>query len=69
MDALEAAITVLRDEGGPLHWTVIQDRALKAGYLDPFADPQVRKTLLSALAVGVGEGRIEKVDTGVYRLP
>lgn len=69
MDALEAAISVLRDDGGALHWTVIQDRALRAGYLDPFTDPDVRKTLLAALARGVREQRIQKVDTGTYRAP
>ena len=69
MDALDAAVSVLREDGGALHWTVIQDRALRAGYLDPFADPDVRKTLLAALARGVREKRIEKVDTGTYRAP
>ena len=68
MDALEAAMTVLRDADEPLHWTRIQDLALRAGYLDPFEIPDVRKELLSALARGVREGAVEKVSTGVYRL-
>ena len=31
----EAVVRVLADAEGPLHWTVIQDRALRAGYVDP----------------------------------
>lgn len=70
MDALTAAETVLREAGGgPLHWTVLQDRALRAGLLDPFADPDVRRTFLAALARGVREGRLIKVETGTYALP
>lgn len=70
MDALEAAETVLREAGGgPLHWTVLQDRALRAGFLDPFADPAVRRTFLAALALGVRDGRLVKVETGTYALP
>ena len=53
MDALEAATAVLREEGEPLHWTKIQDLALRRGYLDPFTTPDVRKELLAALARGV----------------
>lgn len=70
MDALEAAETVLREAGGgPLHWTVLQDRALRAGLLDPFADPAVRQTFLAGLARGVRERRLVKVETGTYALP
>jgi hypothetical protein len=69
MEFLEAALTVLRDDGEPLHWTVIQDRALRAGYLDPFTQKDIRKQLLAALAAGVREGALAKVDTGVYALP
>ncbi|GIU98551.1 MAG: hypothetical protein KatS3mg014_0167 [Actinomycetota bacterium] len=69
MDALEAALAVLREEGEPLHWTRIQDLALRRGYLDPFETPDVRKALLAALARGVREGRLVKVSTGVYGLP
>lgn len=67
MEFLEAALTVLREEGEPLHWTRIQDLALRRGYLDPFAQPDVRKHLLAALAEGVRSGVLEKVSTGVYR--
>ena len=66
MDPLEAAISVLREEGQPLHWTKIQDLALRRGYLDPFEVPDVRRTLLAALADGVRWGVLEKESTGVY---
>lgn len=68
MDFLEAAVTVLREEGEPLHWTKIQDLALRRGYIDPFETPDVRKRLLAALAEGVRTGAIEKNSTGVYAL-
>ena len=66
MDALEAAVTVLGEEGEPLHWTRIQDLALRRGYVDPFEIPDVRKALLSALAEGVRSGVLSKQGTGVY---
>jgi hypothetical protein len=66
MDALEAAVTVLGEEGEPLHWTRIQDLALRRGYVDPFEIPDVRKALLSALAEGVRSGVLTKEGTGVY---
>ncbi len=68
IDPLDAAVAVLRDAGGPLHWTVIQDRALRAGHLDPFAEPDVRRTVLRALAEGVHDGVLRKTGTGVYEL-
>jgi hypothetical protein len=69
MDELEAAIRILEEDGGALHWTVIQDRALRQGLLDPFETPDIRKKLISALsaAARAREGRIVKVDRGVYR--
>jgi hypothetical protein len=66
MEPLEAAVKVLEEEGEPLHWTKIQDLALRRGYLDPFETPDVRKALLSALAEGVRSGLLEKEGTGVY---
>ena len=66
MEPLEAAIRVLEEEGVPLHWTRIQDLALRRGYLDPFELPDVRRTLLAALADGVRSGVLEKESTGVY---
>ena len=68
MDALEAAVTVLTESGQELHWTRIQDLALRGGYLDPFETPDVRKVLLAALAAGVRDGVLTKVGTGVYAL-
>jgi hypothetical protein len=66
MEPLEAAIRVLGEEGVPLHWTRIQDLALRRGYLDPFELPDVRRTLLAALGEGVRSGVLEKRGTGVY---
>jgi len=68
MDFDQAALTVLREEGGPLHWTMVQDLALRRGYLDPFVQRDIRKHLLAALAAAVKDGRVTKVDTGVYAL-
>ncbi|HEY7761495.1 MAG TPA: LLM class flavin-dependent oxidoreductase [Actinomycetota bacterium] len=67
-DALGAAVAVLHEAEEPLHWTVIQDRALRAGHLDPFATSNVRKDLLAALRTGVREGVLVTVDRGVYAL-
>jgi hypothetical protein len=68
MEVLEAAITVLREEAEPLHWTKIQDLALRRGYIDPFETPDVRKQLLAALAEGVRNGALVKDSKGVYEL-
>jgi hypothetical protein len=68
MEPLDAALAVLREERGPLHWTVIQDLALRRGYLDPFATPDVRGRLLAALADAVRAGALVKDGKGVYRL-
>jgi hypothetical protein len=69
VEFLDAALTVLKEEGAALHWTVIQDLALRRGYLDPFTQPDVRKHLLAALAQAARDGRITKEGTGVYSLP
>jgi hypothetical protein len=69
VELLEAALTVLAEEGKPLHWTVIQDLALKRGYIDPFAQPDVRRHLLAALAGAARTGTVVKEGSGVYRLP
>lgn len=69
MEFLEAALRVLEEEGEALHWTRIQDLALRRGYLDPFAQPGVRKHLLAALVDGVRTGAIVRETTGVFRLP
>ena len=69
MDFLEAALTVLHEEGKPLHWTVIQDLSLKRGYLDPFTQRDIRRHLLGALAAAAREGTVVKESTGVYSVP
>jgi HB1, ASXL, restriction endonuclease HTH domain len=69
MDFLEAALTVLREEGRPLHWTAIQDLALKRGYIDPFEQTNVRQNLLAALSRAARERTIVKRGTGVFALP
>jgi hypothetical protein len=66
MEFEDAALTVLREEAKPLHWTVIQDLALKRGYLDPFTQRDIRRNLLAALATASREGRVRKVETGVF---
>ena len=68
MEFDEAVLAVLRDEGGPLHWTVIQDLALKRGYLDPFTQRDIRRNLLVAIAAAVRDGRVRKLEKGVYEL-
>ncbi len=70
MDELEAAVLVLREEGSPLHWTVIQDMALRRGYLDPFTQRDIRKRLLAALSEAARrpDAPVIKTDTGVYAL-
>ena len=69
MEPLEAVVAVLHDADEPLHWTVIQDRALRQGLIDPFVVTNVRTTLLRALRDGVRTGSVVRVDTGVYALP
>ena len=62
----EAVLQVLVDAEGPLHWTVILDRALRGGGLDPFTTPDVRAAVKTALRTLVAEGRVTRVATGVY---
>ena len=69
MEFVEAALTVLREEGRPLHWTVIQDLSLRRGYLDPFTQRDIRKKLLQALAGAARTGQVVKESPGVYALP
>ena len=61
---------MLEEEAKPLHWTVIQDIALKRGYLDPFTQKDIRKHLVAALAKAAreAEGPVVKTSTGVYEL-
>jgi hypothetical protein len=69
VDYREAVLAVLRQEGRPLHWTVIQDLALKRGHLDPFTQRDIRRNLLAALSAAAREGTVVKDAKGVYRLP
>ena len=64
----EAVLAVLGEAGEPIHWTVIQDRALRSGYLDPFEEPDVRRAVVRALRALVAEGVVVKTETGVYAL-
>jgi len=69
VEFLEAALSVLREEGRPLHWTVIQDLALRRGYLDPFTQKDIRRNLLATLAEAARAGALVREERGVYRLP
>jgi hypothetical protein len=69
MEVRDAVLTVLREEAAPLHWTVIQDLALRRGYLDPFTTRDVRRRVLAELAAAVRDDEIVKTDTGTYALP
>ena len=67
MDTDQALLRVLRDAGEPLHWTVIQDRALRAGDLDPSVPGGPRRSVLASLAGLVERGQVVKgPGKGVY---
>lgn len=69
MDPGDAARRVLEEAGGEaLHWTVVWDRALQAGYLDPLTQRDARDELLRWLANAARGGEIEKQSTGTYRI-
>jgi hypothetical protein len=61
-------IAVLDDAGEPLHWTVIQDRLLRSGAIDPFTTPDVRGMVMSTLRDLTALGTLTRVATGVYRV-
>ena len=67
MEPGEAAERVLAEAGEPLHWTVVWDRALRAGYVDPMTQPEARDALVRWLADAARKGVIEKTSTGTYR--
>jgi hypothetical protein len=67
MEPGEAGRRVLGDTDEALHWTVIWDRALRAGYLDPMTQPLAREVLIRWLAEAARSGEIEKTSTGTYR--
>jgi hypothetical protein len=64
----DAVERVLREADEPLHWTVVQDRALRTGLIDPFETRDVRRAVQLALRQLLSEGVIERTGTGVYVL-
>jgi hypothetical protein len=68
MEPAEAVRQVLAEAGEPLHWTVIQDRALRSGAIDPFTTSDVRGAVLGALHALRREGRVRSPSTGVWEL-
>ena len=66
MEPRAAILAVLTEAGTPLHWTKIQDLALRSGYLDPFEHPDVRRQVQTTLRALVSDGLIQKQTTGVY---
>jgi hypothetical protein len=66
MDVREAILTVLRDADAPLHWTKVQDQALRAGYLDPFEHRDVRRLVQTELHALAREGAIVRAGKGVF---
>ena len=68
MEPRAAVLAVLTEEAAPLHWTKIQDLALRRGYLDPFEHPDVRTQVQTTLRALASEGLIEKQTKGVYFL-
>ncbi|MBI3647395.1 MAG: hypothetical protein HY240_01315 [Actinobacteria bacterium] len=69
MEAREAVLTILREQNEPMHWTKIQDLALRRGYLDPFETRDVRGAVLKALAHVARSGEVVRRGKGVYALP
>ena len=67
MDARDAVLRVLREQAETLHWTRVQDLALRRGYLDPFEHRDVRRQVQRALQELAREGEIVRVGKGVYR--
>ena len=68
MQPRAAVLAVLTEETTPLHWTRIQDLALRRGYLDPFEHPDVRKQVQTTLRALLREGVVAKAAKGVYVL-
>jgi hypothetical protein len=68
MEPHAAVLAVLTEEAAPLHWTKIQDLALRKGYLDPFEHPDVRRQVQTTLHELAREGIVEKQAKGVYYL-
>ncbi len=67
-EATDAVRAVLEKAEGPLHWTVVLDRALKEGLLSPFETPDVRGATQRALAELGRAGVARRISTGVWEL-
>jgi hypothetical protein len=68
MDPGEAARRVLEEAPGEtLHWTIVWDRALTSGYIDPMTQRDARDEVVRWLSQAAREGVIEKTSTGTYR--
>lgn len=68
MEPRDAVLTILAEEAAPLHWTKIQDLALRRGYLDPFEVPDVRRQVQTTLHALAREGMVDREAKGVYFL-
>lgn len=68
MEPREAVLAILSEERAPLHWTKVQDLALRRGYLDPFAHPDVRRQVQTSLRALADEGAIARRGKGVYEV-
>jgi len=66
MTPKDAVLAVLTDANEPLHWTVIQDRALRGGMIDPFEVRDVRGAVHGALRELTADGAIERRGKGLY---
>ncbi|HSL11651.1 MAG TPA: hypothetical protein VLA82_10100 [Actinomycetota bacterium] len=66
MTPRDAVLLVLTEASEPLHWTVIQDRALRGGMLDPFQVRDVRAAVHGALRELAADGLIHRHGKGVY---
>ena len=68
MDPAHAVEEVLRTAGEPLHWTVVLDRVLRQGLIDPFTTTDVRGLVQLALRDRVRAGTVTKTRKGVYAI-
>lgn len=65
-DPEDGVLRVLQDAAPEeLHWTVVLDRALRGGHVEP--TPVARDAVQKALASLVSQGRISKTSKGTYR--
>ncbi len=70
MEPRDACLRVVAEAApASLHWTEVLDRALKARYVDPFTNKNVRSVVVRALVELTREGRLVKASTGRYALP